>query len=283
MIIFRQEVVPRLSWAGSEDNTVRLWDTAPLKTRYQAQRAIEAVRPEAARLVERLLAELHEPAQVVARLRADCVQQAVQRLIWLDPDKTRLVPANQGGKGPATCPTGCLGQRHEEVVVQLAGLRNRLQTHYNEAASFATACTLAPVREQEWTLTMEHVQHSIVMRFIFCERTVLGCDDVGKRSGGTDGLGLRASDLFLAHRRNSPASFACHTWRVLTSSAVSQPPPWQNVSMHLRKPRSKISPAFCGVWPTMATLPEQCGSGIGGRDAQRKAFQFCWDSGRWGS
>jgi WD40 repeat protein/predicted Ser/Thr protein kinase len=57
--------------SGSEDNTVRLWDTAPLKTRYEARRALEAVRPEATRLVERLFAELREPAQVVARLRAD--------------------------------------------------------------------------------------------------------------------------------------------------------------------------------------------------------------------
>jgi WD40 repeat protein len=57
--------------SGSEDNTVRLWDTTPLKTRYQARRELEAVQPEATRLVESLFAELHEPAQVVARLRAD--------------------------------------------------------------------------------------------------------------------------------------------------------------------------------------------------------------------
>jgi WD40 repeat protein len=57
--------------SGSEDNTVRLWDTTPLKTRYQARRELEAVQPEATGLVERLFAELHEPAQVVAQLRAD--------------------------------------------------------------------------------------------------------------------------------------------------------------------------------------------------------------------
>jgi WD40 repeat protein len=57
--------------SGSGDDTVRLWDTAPLRTRYQARRAIEAVRPEAGRLVERLFGELHDAAQVAARLRAD--------------------------------------------------------------------------------------------------------------------------------------------------------------------------------------------------------------------
>jgi WD40 repeat protein len=57
--------------SGSGDSTVRLWDTAPLKTRYQARREVEAVRPEAARLVARLFAELREPDQVVARLRDD--------------------------------------------------------------------------------------------------------------------------------------------------------------------------------------------------------------------
>ncbi len=36
------------------------------------------------------------------------------------------------------------------------------------------------------------------------------------------------------HSRISPARFACQTFPVLTSSAVSQPPPWQKVSMHFR-------------------------------------------------
>jgi WD40 repeat protein len=57
--------------SGSGDATVRLWDTAPLKARYQARRQTEAARPEAARLVARLFAELREPDQVVARLRED--------------------------------------------------------------------------------------------------------------------------------------------------------------------------------------------------------------------
>jgi WD40 repeat protein len=57
--------------SGSGDFTVRLWDTAPLKDRYQARRETEAARPEAARLVERLFAELGEPDQVASRLRTD--------------------------------------------------------------------------------------------------------------------------------------------------------------------------------------------------------------------
>jgi WD40 repeat protein/tRNA A-37 threonylcarbamoyl transferase component Bud32 len=57
--------------SGSGDGTVRLWDTEPLRVRHQARRAAEALRPEAERLVAGLFAELHEPAQVVVRLRAD--------------------------------------------------------------------------------------------------------------------------------------------------------------------------------------------------------------------
>jgi WD40 repeat protein len=66
--------------SGSGDRTVRLWDTAPLKTRYQARRAVEAVRPQAERLVERLLTELREPARVAARLRgAEELSDALRR------------------------------------------------------------------------------------------------------------------------------------------------------------------------------------------------------------
>ena len=57
--------------SGSGDFTVRLWDTAPLKTRYRARRETEAARPEAARLVEHLFAELGEPDRVASRLRTD--------------------------------------------------------------------------------------------------------------------------------------------------------------------------------------------------------------------
>jgi eukaryotic-like serine/threonine-protein kinase len=57
--------------SGSGDGTVRIWDTAPPALRHQARREAQALRPEAERLVARLIAELREPAQVVARLRAD--------------------------------------------------------------------------------------------------------------------------------------------------------------------------------------------------------------------
>ena len=57
--------------SGSGDFTVRLWDTAPLKTGYQARREADALRPEAERLVPRLFAQRPEPAEVVTRLQAD--------------------------------------------------------------------------------------------------------------------------------------------------------------------------------------------------------------------
>ena len=57
--------------SGSGDFTVRLWDTAPLKTRYQARREAEALRPEAERLVETLWRAKNDPAGVVEALRAD--------------------------------------------------------------------------------------------------------------------------------------------------------------------------------------------------------------------
>ena len=55
---------------------------------------------------------------------------------------------------------------------------------------------------------------------------------------------------------------ACQTSPVPTSRAVSQPPPWQNVSMQMRWPRSRTSPAFWDVWPTMTVLPDSCGPGV---------------------
>ena len=57
--------------SGSGDTTVRLWDTAPLKTRYQARREAAAIRPAAEQLVERLWREKHELGAVVESLRAD--------------------------------------------------------------------------------------------------------------------------------------------------------------------------------------------------------------------
>ena len=51
--------------SGSGDFTVRLWDTEPLKTRYQARREAEALRPEAERQVERLQHRKNDPAEIV--------------------------------------------------------------------------------------------------------------------------------------------------------------------------------------------------------------------------
>jgi hypothetical protein len=57
--------------SGSGDFTVRLWDTAPLRVRYQARRQAEALRPEADRLVESLWRQKTDPAAVVEALRAE--------------------------------------------------------------------------------------------------------------------------------------------------------------------------------------------------------------------
>ncbi len=57
--------------SGSGDGTVRIWDTAPPERRDRARRESEALRPEATRLAAHLFTELRQPADVVARLRAD--------------------------------------------------------------------------------------------------------------------------------------------------------------------------------------------------------------------
>jgi hypothetical protein len=53
--------------------------------------------------------------------------------------------------------------------------------------------------------------------------------------------------------------------------------------MHFSTPRSRTSPVSCGVWPKMATLPEQCRAGIGGNEAHRSPPQRCSCSGQLGS
>ncbi len=57
--------------SGSGDHTVRLWDTEPLRERYLARHAAEALRSEAERLVERLFRQKKDAVEVVAALRAD--------------------------------------------------------------------------------------------------------------------------------------------------------------------------------------------------------------------
>jgi hypothetical protein len=70
---------------GLGDFTVRLWDTAPLKARYQARRAAAALRPEAERLVEALWRQKTDPIDVVEALRTD--RQVV---------RARTAPGTQG-------------------------------------------------------------------------------------------------------------------------------------------------------------------------------------------
>jgi hypothetical protein len=53
------------------DFTVRLWDTAPLKNRYQARREAEALRPEAERLVSKLFQEKRNADQVATFIRSE--------------------------------------------------------------------------------------------------------------------------------------------------------------------------------------------------------------------
>jgi hypothetical protein len=84
--------------SGSGDATVRLWDTAPLKTRYQARREAAALRPEAERLVEQLWREKNDPAAVVASLRADqalseALRQAALRAVLRRAQPPEAAPA----------------------------------------------------------------------------------------------------------------------------------------------------------------------------------------------
>jgi WD40 repeat protein len=55
--------------SGSGDQTVRLWDTEPLRVRHRARREADALRPDAERLVGRLLQEKKAPSEIVATLR----------------------------------------------------------------------------------------------------------------------------------------------------------------------------------------------------------------------
>jgi WD40 repeat protein len=57
--------------SGSGDQTVRLWDTRPLRVRNRARREADALRPEAERLVGRLLEAKKAPSEIVATLRDD--------------------------------------------------------------------------------------------------------------------------------------------------------------------------------------------------------------------
>ena len=65
--------------SGSGDQTVRLWDTEPLRVRHRAQREADALRPDAERLVGRLLEEKKAPSEIVATIRDDARLSEPQR------------------------------------------------------------------------------------------------------------------------------------------------------------------------------------------------------------
>lgn len=74
--------------SGGGDTTVCVWDSAPLKTRYEGWREAAVLRPEA----ERLWRAKHDPAEVVEALRADRVPSEALRqaamhavLLWAQP------------------------------------------------------------------------------------------------------------------------------------------------------------------------------------------------------
>jgi hypothetical protein len=78
---------------------VRLWDTDPLKTRYQARREAAALRPEAERLVEPLWRQKNDPAAVVEALRSDPalgepLRQAALRAVLRKASPPEAAPGN---------------------------------------------------------------------------------------------------------------------------------------------------------------------------------------------
>jgi hypothetical protein len=86
--------------SGSEDNTVRLWETAPLEVRYRARREDEVLRPEAERLVERLWREKRDPSAVVEALRADRALSEPLRQAALRAVLRRAQPPQAAPGGP---------------------------------------------------------------------------------------------------------------------------------------------------------------------------------------
>jgi WD40 repeat protein len=84
--------------SGSGDSTVRLWDTAPLKTRYDARRDAAALRPEAERLVEQLLREKNGLAEVVDALRTNQTLGEPMRQAALRTVLRKAQPTDAPGK-----------------------------------------------------------------------------------------------------------------------------------------------------------------------------------------
>ncbi len=65
--------------SGSGDSTVRVWDTRPVHERWKAESQMRAARAAARTMVEKLLAELPDPAAVAAHLRADASLSPTER------------------------------------------------------------------------------------------------------------------------------------------------------------------------------------------------------------
>jgi hypothetical protein len=79
---------------------VRLWDTEPLRVRYQARREAAALQPEAEGLVEQLRGQKDDRAAVVQALRADPalsepLRQAALREVLRQAHPPRDVPGKR--------------------------------------------------------------------------------------------------------------------------------------------------------------------------------------------
>jgi hypothetical protein len=88
--------------SGSGDSTVRLWDTEPLRVRYQARREEAALRPEAERLVGQLWRQKDDAAAVVEALRGDRelnepLRQAALRAVLRRASPAQDAPGNPHG------------------------------------------------------------------------------------------------------------------------------------------------------------------------------------------
>jgi hypothetical protein len=83
---------------------MRLWDTAPLKTRYQARLRAAALRPEAERLIEELWRQKNDPAKVVEALRADRGLSESLRQAALRALLRKTLPPDAGPGNPHDAP-----------------------------------------------------------------------------------------------------------------------------------------------------------------------------------
>jgi hypothetical protein len=90
--------------SGSGDSTLRLWDTAPLKNRYQARREAAALQPEAERLVEQLWRQENSPDAVVRAFRADLALSESLRHAALRAVLRRALPAEAAPGKPHAPP-----------------------------------------------------------------------------------------------------------------------------------------------------------------------------------